>query len=78
MNILSVLRIGALVLIALIFVKSLLKKKQRVSNDQDLQHFEKNEDGLYPWEINTDDDPKHIPDDAKRFVEKDKIQRGKW
>ena len=78
MNILSILRIGALLLIALIFVKSLFKKKKRISNDQDLQNFEKNEDGLYPWEVNTDDNPKNIPANAKRFVEEGKVQRGKW
>ena len=80
MNFLIIIRILALVLIALLtfFSKSLFKKRKKEVPKEEFEQFEKNEDGLYPWEVNTDDDPKHLPEDARRFVEKDKIRRGKW
>lgn len=80
MSFMNVLRVGALFLIGIItlFSASLFKKDRKNEDGNDLESFEKNEDGLYPWEINTDDSPHNIPSDATRFVEKDKIRRGRW
>ena len=77
MQILTNLRLFALVFIALLTVGSQLfgKKKQE---SEELDHFEKDANGLYPWEVHTDDSPDAIPKNAPRFVEQNKIRRGKW
>jgi len=77
-NILSVFRMGVLFLIVVIFIRMLLSSKKKKTQEEQLDQFEKNEEGLYPWEVNTDDDPSHIPTNAKPFVEQDKIKRGRW
>lgn len=60
------------------FVGQYRKLKRKTTINENLEQYEKDANGLYPWEVNTDDSPKKIPADAKRFVEKDKIRRGRW
>ncbi|MGM0125808.1 hypothetical protein IGI37_003209 [Enterococcus sp. AZ194] len=40
--------------------------------------YEKNEEGLYPWEADTDDSPERIAKDAKRYVNTHGPKRGRW
>ncbi|GFH40950.1 hypothetical protein [Pseudolactococcus insecticola] len=42
--------------------------------------YEKNEDGLYPWEVDTDISPKRISKDAEAFRDKENARpsRGRW
>jgi|GEM_PF-2798973 len=57
-------------------------KRKKVTKEQDdhevEQYFEKDENGLYPWEADTDDDPKHISKDAKPISHNWGPQRGRW
>lgn len=76
------IRFAALILIATAyFITRIGKKKtQRTTylTDPELNNFKKNADGLYPWEVDTDDSPKRIPKDAKRYVNKARLKRGRW
>ncbi|GFH43005.1 hypothetical protein Hs30E_15560 [Lactococcus hodotermopsidis] len=42
--------------------------------------YEKNEDGLYPWEIDTDTSADRIPKDASVYADKGLVRpnRGRW
>jgi hypothetical protein len=44
------------------------------------EKYEKNEDGLYPWEVDTDTSDKNIAKDAAPFKNEGvwRPQRGKW
>lgn len=42
------------------------------------KYYEKNADGLYPWEVNTDDHPNSIPKGSKRMQNNWGPKRGKW
>lgn len=42
------------------------------------KNFEKNENGLYPWEVDIDDSPKSIKSDSKRLNIPKRTYRGKW
>ncbi len=67
------IRFIALILIALSYFLMRLRKKNERSEDSqkdDLQNFQKNKEGLYPWEADTDDWPNQIPANAKRYVNK--------
>ncbi|MCD5003372.1 hypothetical protein IV487_12960 [Enterococcus saccharolyticus] len=59
-------------------IKNKIKKRRQEHIDQSLENYEKDENGLYPWEANTDDSPENIPQNAKVFKEKDKVRRGGW
>jgi len=54
------------------------KNKRNKSYKEELSYFESDEDGLYPWEIDTDDSPERITKNVKKFVEKERVRRGKW
>ena len=77
----SLLGLLVAVLMAISWVR-LHKKRKKVTHEEDMkeveQNFEKDENGLYPWEVDTDDDPKHIPDDAKPISTNWGPQRGRW
>ena len=74
--------IRVLVLIALVvyafIVRKRIKRNKAHKFDHSLDNFQKDKNGLYPWEVNTDDSPENIPKNAKVFKEKDKIRRGRW
>lgn len=74
------LRVLVLLVVFLLvgIVQQLRKVKKKGKITENLDEYEKNGNGLYPWEVDTDDSPNRIPADAKRFIEKDKIRRGKW
>lgn len=75
-------------LIVLVFLGSAVqylrirKTKKRVTMQEDLEnvekYYEKNADGLYPWEVNTDDHPNSIPKGSKRMQNNWGPKRGKW
>ena len=68
-----------LILTSVIILKRRSNRGKVLEEIEDpLANFEKDENGLYPWENNTDDSPKSIPANAKRFHEKNKIRRGRW
>ena len=60
-------------------------KQDRRKNDHknnlkesDLSQYKKNEDGLYPWEVDQDDSPKRIEPNASRYVNQARPRRGRW
>lgn len=75
-----VIRILALFALAIyaVLVRKRIKRNREKNLDESLDNFQKNQDGLYPWEVDTDDSPENIPKDAKIFKQKDKIKRGRW
>lgn len=40
--------------------------------------YEKNNEGLYPWEVDTNDHPSSIPKNSKRIVHRWGPRRGRW
>lgn len=42
------------------------------------QTYKKDENGFYPWEVDTDDHPNSIPKDSKRVANTWGPKRGKW
>lgn len=78
----SYIRFIALILIAIAYFFTRRKKNKNhlmnSTNDSEVKNFKKNEDGLYPWEVDTNDSPKNIPKDAKRYVNKARLKRGRW
>jgi hypothetical protein len=70
-----------LILMAIQYVRNKKQRKKITEEEENKileETFEKNEDGLYPWEVDTDDSPKSIPKDAKRVQNSWGPQRGKW
>lgn len=63
---------------SLSFVLQRLRKKERWSDKEDLSQFEKDENGLYPWEVDTDNSPERIDKSAKRYVNQHQPRRGRW
>lgn len=46
--------------------------------DADLSQYEKNEEGLYPWEVDQDNSPARIEKTATRYVNQARPRRGRW
>lgn len=75
------IRFIALALIAVSYLITRLQKKEEHKKKPaslDFSNYEKNEAGLYPWEVDTDDSPERIPENAKRYVNKARLKRGRW
>lgn len=76
------IRFIALLLIGLTYLlMRISKKKDRKTHsegDNDLSAYQKNQAGLYPWEVDTDNSPERIPPNAKRYVNKARLKRGRW
>jgi hypothetical protein len=75
--------VGTLVMILLavqyLKIRSERKKITEAEENETIEKiYEKNEDGLYPWEIDQDDSPKRITKDARRFNNEWAPQRGRW
>lgn len=64
--------------IYIVFKKNTSKKNSNIHKVETFENFQKDSDGLYPWEKDTDCSPNNIPADAKIFKEKNKIRRGHW
>lgn len=76
----GVIRILAIMLLAVyaFIIRNKIKTRRAKHFNDSMDNFEKDENGLYPWEANTDDSPDSIPKNAKVFKEKEKIRRGRW
>ena len=75
------IRFAALALIGFSYVGFRLKKKKDPQKNQmetDLSQYEKNEDGLYPWEVDQDNSPERIEKTATRYVNQARPRRGRW
>ena len=75
------IRFAALALIGFSYVGLRLKKKkdhQKNQMETDLSQYEKNEDGLYPWEVDQDNSPERIEKTATRYVNQARPRRGRW
>ncbi|MHC5247245.1 hypothetical protein [Enterococcus sp. LJL90] len=64
-------------LMAILYFANRKKQKKIDESDEDLANYSKNQDGLYPWEVDQDDSPKRVASDA-RPVKIDKPRRGRW
>lgn len=85
MRILTAIRMIAIMLVIGIFcwryIRLRISRKNNQDNDEKdlLEHFEKDENGLFPWEIDTDDSPDRIPHNAKRHPHiSGRPRRGRW
>ena len=64
------IRFAALALIVLSYLGFRLKKKkdhQSETLENDWSQYQKNEEGLYPWEEDQDDSPQRIEKTATRY-----------
>jgi hypothetical protein len=82
---LTIFRTALFFLFFLLITRAWLKakrKSQKTTEEEEeiiiVEKFEKNEEGKYPWEENTDDDPKHIGENAKPVSLDTTPQRGRW
>lgn len=61
---------------------SLKHKRRNVDMNEELRNieeiYEKNEDGLFPWEVDTDDSPERVKKSAERMNTSWGPQRGRW
>lgn len=79
-------RISSLVFALIVIVSSVaylsLRKQHKRDRDkleqQVEEQYEKDENGLFPWEVDTDDSPDRVAADAKRFQYNDRPKRGRW
>lgn len=75
---LSVILLGGYVLLRHRTIKS-NRVKQRILREKDsLKNFTKDSNGFYPWEVDTNDSPKRIAENTPKFVQKERIRRGRW
>lgn len=75
-------------LILLVFLGSTIqylrvrKARKKITAEEEeatIQHYyTKDENGNYPWEVNTNDHPDSIPKDSKRVMNTWGPKRGKW
>ena len=76
------IRFAALALIGLSYfrfsIKEEKKSPKRNPMDADLSQYEKNEEGLYPWEVDQDNSPERIEKTATRYVNQARPRRGRW
>lgn len=77
-NLRHIMLIFFLLITSTSFIVQQLTKKKRQQKEEDFSQFEKNEEGLYPWEVDTDDSPSRIDEKARRYVNKHQPRRGKW
>lgn len=81
MNMVGYIRFAALALIGLSYFGFRSKKKKnhlKNPTDADLSQYEKNEEGLYPWEVDQDNSPARIEKTATRYVNQARPRRGRW
>lgn len=75
------IRFAALSIIGLsYFIYKIKRKKEHKRSEgiTDLSAYEKDENGLYPWEKDQDDSPKRIEKTAVRYVNQARPRRGRW
>ncbi|EPH95997.1 MULTISPECIES: hypothetical protein [unclassified Enterococcus] len=75
------IRFAALSIIGLsYFIYKIHRKNEHKKNDgmTNLNEYEKDENGLYPWEADQDDSPQRIEKTATRYVNQARPRRGRW
>ncbi|WP_165003307.1 MULTISPECIES: hypothetical protein [unclassified Enterococcus] len=75
------IRFAALAAIGLSYLGIRLRRKKQHSNqtiEEDLSRYEKNQEGLYPWEQDQNDSPNRIEKNAARYVNQARPRRGRW
>lgn len=77
---LNMRKIVLMLFLILTSIRFISQKKRNKSNGiiEDLSHYEMDENGRYPWEVDTDDSPKRISQEAKRYVNQHGPKRGRW
>lgn len=57
-------------------------KRRKITAEEERQwieaHYEKDENGLYPWEADTDDSPQRVTPDSKPMARDWGPKRGRW
>lgn len=79
-------RISSIVFALTVIISSityLSLRRQHKKDRTQLEHqvdetYEKDENGLFPWEADVDDSPQRVPASAKRFKYDDRPKRGGW
>lgn len=74
------IRFAALALIGLSYLGFRLKKKkdhQSETLENDWSQYQKNEEGLYPWEEDQDDSPQRIEKNSNKVCESSKTKTRK-
>lgn len=66
-----------LVATSLGFIFQKIKKKDK-DISEDLSQYEVDEEGRYPWEVDTDDSPERIDQQARRYHNQHGPKRGRW
>lgn len=58
------------------------RKHRKITTEEEKQRieelYEKDENGLYPWEADTDDSPNRVTPESKPLVNKWGPKRGRW
>ncbi len=75
------IRFAALAAFDVFYLGLKIRRKNDHKNnlkESDLSQYKKNEDGLYPWEVDQDDSPKRIEPNASRYVNQARPRRGRW
>lgn len=84
MSVLSIVRTIAIFLIVGIFSAKFIRSKFAAKENQEeleeiVKNYEKDENGLYPWEKDQDDSPNRVAKEAKRYTyDAGRPKRGKW
>lgn len=84
MNILSIVRTIALFsVVGILSAKYIRSKFATKKNQEELEeiakNYEKDENGLYPWEKDQDDSPNRVAKETKRYTyDVGRPKRGKW
>lgn len=63
-----------------VYFKERKRKRKHLLTDEELEEiYERDENGLFPWEVNTNDSPKEIPKEATRYYyDQGRPKRGRW
>lgn len=84
MSVLSIVRtIALLSMIGILFAKFIRSKfaakESQEEQEEMVKNYEKDENGLYPWEKDQDDSPNRVAKEAKRYTyDAGQPKRGKW
>ncbi|MGX2946962.1 hypothetical protein [Enterococcus alishanensis] len=76
----KILFIFFILIVIIQFFRENKKRDYRNLSDTELEEiYQKDDNGLFPWEVDTDDSPDRISKDAKRHIyKKAGPRRGRW
>lgn len=80
LNIRKVVFMAFVLVSAFGYLKQRKKKARPELSDDELERtYEKNEDGLFPWEVDTNDSPDRVGKNAKKYnIKQYGPKRGRW